>query len=471
MLWQPAGASLQPRRPVATGCVGAARMHNARVHVLFVEVDTEREWAVASLGPAFIAAYLRAHGHRVSFQRARLGTPAEVVAARIDEQGADLVGLSLTTRQWQRARGIARELRSRSEIPVVAGGLHPTFSACEVLAEPGFDFACLGEGEQPTLDLVEALAAGAPTEGIANVWTRGGRRPSLRPPFTPVDALPFAARDLLDEHPGVVHVSTQRGCPFPCTYCGARMYNQLYEGTGEYGRRRSHRNVLDELSGLRAQDRLAYVIFLDDTFTIHHPWVKEFCRLYTDEVGAPFCLHARVETVNAELLALLARAGCRQITYGVESGSERVRRQVMRRPVTNQRFRDVFRWTREAGIAVTANYMLGVPGETRDDLRRTLELAEELAVLDFGYFVFYPYPGTQLFELCRERGYLPADYLEREANHRESILELPDLTRDDIAEFYARFTALHRHLTLARVAAPGSAADAVGHVAELARTG
>ena len=265
-------------------------------------------------------------------------------------------------------------------------------------------------------------------------------------------------------------MATQRGCPFPCTYCAARMYNQLYAADGEeYGRRRSHANVLAELRQLEEDDRLGYVIFLDDTFTINHSWVMEFCRLYGEQVRAPFSLHARVETVNERMLHMLAEAGCRQITFGVESGSERVRREIMRRQVGNQRFKDVFRWTRDAGILLTANFMLGLPGETRDDLEQTLELAEDLNVADFGYFVFYPYPGTHLFDACLERGYLPADYLERPANHRETILRMPDLSGDDIAEYYERFTALRQKLYAARYGANVAAAEA--NVAESARSG
>jgi len=220
------------------------------------------------------------------------------------------------------------------------------------------------------------------------------------------------------------------------------MFNELYEGTGEYGRRRSQENVLAELRVLRDAGNLSFVIFLDDTFTIHHPWVKEFCRLYKEEFRTPFCLHARVETVNEKMLYMLADAGCQQITYGVESGSERVRREIMHRPVTNQRFRDVFKWTNEAGIRVIANFMLGLPGETRAELDETYALAEELDSFDFGFFVFYPYPGTQLFTTCREKGYLPPDYLVRPANHRETILLLPDLTQRDIDAVYDRFTEL-----------------------------
>lgn len=430
--------------------IGEALAKERCLRVLFIEIDSEMDWAVAALGPSFIAAYLREKGHEAHFLRATLAMTALELAQRIRGIEPGLIGASLTTRQWQRARSLVRELRELIDVPVVAGGLHPTFSPEEVLANRGFDFVCLGEGEEATLDLVHALENGDSTATILNIWTRGGQRPDLRPPFAPLDAMPFMARDMLDEPPAVVHMSTQRGCPFPCTYCGARKFSDLYEGFGNYGRRRSHENVLDELRLVRRQRDLSYVIFLDDTFTINHPWVKEFCRVYGPEIGLPFWLHARVETVNERMLHELAAAGCRHVTYGVESGSYRLRKDVMRRPVKNERFKEVFGWTKDAGITVTANYMLGLPEETRDDLQQTLDLAEELEAFDFGYFVFYPYPGTHLFEHCRDKGYLPENYLDREANHRESILKLPGLTHADIAEFYDRFTELRARMFTGR---------------------
>ena len=120
---------------------------------------------------------------------------------------------------------------------------------------------------------------------------------------------------------------------------------------------------------------------------------------------------------------------------------------------------------------VTANYMLGLPGETKDDLQQTLDFASELQAFDFGYFVFYPYPGTALFRLCLEKGYLPGDFLERDANHRESILQLPDLTPEDIAEYYDRFTALRERQSLERAdpslsdAAQATIREGVQHIA------
>jgi len=412
------------------------------MRVVFLEVDTESEWAMASLGPAFLAAFLREHGHEATMVRARIDMADGEVVAMVRAAEPELLGVSMTTRQWLRARYLVGVIRAELDVPVVAGGLHATFSPEAILSAPGFDYACLGEGEEALLDLVNTLAAKKSAHGLSNIWVRGGFRPVLRKPVEPLDALPFAARDILDEPYGVVQLSTQRGCPFPCTYCGARMFNELYEGTAEYGRRRSHDNVLAELRELREAGRLSYVIFLDDTFTIHHPWVKEFCRRYKEEFRTPFCLHARVETVNEKMLAMLADAGCQQITYGVESGSERVRKEIMHRHVTNQRFRDVFRWSNDVGIRVIANYMLALPGETREELDETFALAEELPSFDFGFFVFYPYPGTHLFQTCRDKGYLPADYLSRPANHRESILTLPDLTQRDIDEVYDQFTDL-----------------------------
>jgi radical SAM superfamily enzyme YgiQ (UPF0313 family) len=361
----------------------------------------------------------------------------------------------MTTRQWLRGRDIANAVRPALGVPVIAGGLHPTFAPEATLAEPGFDAVCLGEGERPFGALVAHLDGGGTVADarIPNIWVKGGAHPGLGPPIEQIDSIAHMARDMLDERWGVVHMTTQRGCPFPCTYCAARMYDQLYEGIGKYGRRRSLDSVFAELDAIRAAGPLNYVIFLDDTFTINHPWVFEFCRRYPGRGGVPFSIHARAETMNPKLIDALAAAGCRHIVYGVESGSERLRREVMKRPVTNDRLVEVFHRTRDTGILVTANYMMGLPGETRDDLRATIDLHHRLDPLDFGYFVFYPFPGTQLFQVCQQRGYLPANWQDLPARHDASILDLPDLSRDDIAATFAEWTRIRDEAAERRSAA------------------
>ena len=428
------------------------------MHVLFLEIEHERDWAVASIGPAYLAGCLREHGHQASMLRVALDEDLAGVAERVRAASPDLLGVSLTSRQWLRAREVMAALRERlPELPVVAGGLHPTFAAEAVLASPGFDYVCLGEGEQAIVDLADRIerdGRDADVADIRNIQVLGAPRPALNPPFEPIDRLPFMARDLLDEQYGVMHMITQRGCPYPCTYCGARQLADLYPGGyADYGRRRSHASVLTELEQLRDRGPLNYVIFLDDTFTIQRNWIREFCRLYGERFAVPFTVNARAETVSEELIGELASAGCLHIVFGVESGSERLRREVMQRHVDNQRLRDVFRWSREAGLIATANYIIGTPGETRDDIEMTLALHEELQPYDFGCFVFYPYRGTALYTLCHQRGYLPNDFDELPANHRRSVLRLPDLTPDDIEEYYERFTRLRERDQLRRLSA------------------
>ena len=416
--------------------------------VLFLEVDTEEIVAPASIGAAYVGAYLRAHGHEAVLLRATVEMSEEEIVARVAAAEPGLVGISLTSRQWLRGRALIAAIREGVGTPTVAGGVFPTFLPEEVLARPGFDYVCRGEGEEAALDLVDSLERGEPADSIPNIWRRGGERQPLRKPFKPIDDLPFLARDLVDEQPGIANMVTQRGCPFPCTYCSGRTSADLYGGVAKYARRRSVRDVLDELLEIKNRSELGFVVFLDDTFTINHAWLKTFCRLYAEEIQVPFSIHARVDTVDERLLAMLAEAGCRQALYGVECGSTRIRKEVLHRPIETQRFRDVFRWSREAGLLVFANYMLGLPEETREDVEQTLALAEELDAFDFGYFVFYPFPGTHLHAYCREKGYLPDDALELPAVHRRSILKLPTLSQEDIEELHDRFTALRERVYL-----------------------
>lgn len=424
------------------------------MHVVFLEIDTEAEWAVCSLGPAFLASVARAAGHRAELLRVGSDWSDSRVVQEVRDRSPDLLGMSLTSRQWLRGRQIAGVLRKAGNWPLLAGGLHATFSPERVLAAPGIDAVCLGEGERPFAALLDHMADGGSISSaqFENIWLDGGTYPGLAPPVPEIDTIPFMARDMLDEHPGVVHMATQRGCPFPCTYCAARMYDQLYEGIGSYGRRRSVGNVVAELRSIADTGPLHYVIFLDDTFTIHHPWVFEFCETFPKRVGVGFSIHARAETMNPKLIAALATAGCKHIVYGVESGSERLRREVMKRPVTNERLIDVFRRTQDAGIMVTANYMLGIPGETPEELEATMELHTALKPLDFGYFIFYPFPGTQLFQTCRQRGYLPENWEELPARHDRSILDLPDLSQEDIAAAYEKWGEIREAEARARMA-------------------
>ena len=419
--------------------------------ILFLEIDTEREWGLASVGPAYIGAYVRLHGHDAVLLRVPPEQKVHDLMRSIEKEAPDILGFSLTTRQWLRGARVAGEIRKKLHIPVIAGGHHPTFAAESVLQTEGFDYVCLGDGEEPVAELLDCLENGkeAVASQIANIWVQGGSRPDIRPPLKFLDKIPFLARDLLDERYGVAHLITQRGCPFPCTFCAAGGISDLYKNVG-YLRRRTVQDVVKELYQMKRRSSLNYVVFLDDTFTVNKEWVREFCRIYGKEISTGFSINARVETVDRDMLDQLAKAGCRHIIYGVESGSSRMRFDVLHRPVDNQRIIDVFNWTKKAGIMVTANYMLGLPAETAEDIEQTLALNEKLQPDDFGYFVFYPYPGTRLFDLCREKHFLPENWLDLPANNRQSILNLPELTKKEIIHYYNTFTEVRKQTYMNR---------------------
>ncbi|MFC1816507.1 B12-binding domain-containing radical SAM protein [Thermodesulfobacteriota bacterium] len=414
--------------------------------ILFLEIDTERTWGLTSVGPGYIGSYLRTRGHEAALLRVLPDHKIKEILGRIEREAPDILGFSITTNQWQRAAYVAGEIRKNMDTPVIAGGIHPTFAPLSVLESDGFDYVCLGEGEEATYELLSCLEKGDGIYAgqIANIWVKGSGRPEMRPPFEPIGEIPFVARDLIDEKHGVIHMMTQRGCPFPCTFCAAGAIVDLYKNTA-YIRRRTVDNVLQELRQIQQQKPLNYVIFLDDTFTINRAWVKEFCRLYGREIGTGFSINARVETVNRDMIESLTDAGCRHIVYGVESGSLRVRREILNRPLEDRRIMKAFSWTKQANIMVTANYMIGLPGETPEDIDQTLSLNGELEPDDFECFVFYPYPGTHLFQTCRLKGFLPENWLKLLSNNRQSILNMPDLTKDDIEHYYNIFTKVREN--------------------------
>lgn len=409
--------------------------------ILFIEIETESKWAQAAMGPAYIAAYIRAGGHQASLLGIKAAQTIRDVIPDILKEAPDLIGFSITTRQWKKAASMAGAIQNTLKIPTITGGLHATFAPESTLETGSFDFLCLGEGEAALNDLLTALAAGKNIlkREIPNIWVKTRPRPHIRPPLPLLDDLPFAARDLLDEMEGVAHISTMRGCPFPCTYCAAGAIDNLYEGR-QYIRRRSVDNVIGELLAIRKNGPLHYVIFLDDTFTLNRQWIESFCIAFGLEIGTGFSIRARAETLNRDVTRLLAEAGCRHIIIGVESGSRRVRENILKRPGPDQKFIDVFDWIRQAGMLATANYMIGVPGETAGDIEKTIQLHRKLEPDDFGCFVFYPHPGTPLSMICLEKGYLSDGYLDQPVDYSRSVLNLPGLSGADIEGYYAEFT-------------------------------
>jgi len=326
-----------------------------------------------------------------------------------------------------------------------------------VVAEDCFDAVCVGEGEQALAELVERVEAGRDYADLAGWWLkRRGEviRNPLRPLVADLDTLPFADRDIfqydeiLRANDGWVDMMSGRGCPYDCSYCCNPGLKARYRGLGKYVRWRSPANVLAEIAALRARYPLRTINFQDDTFTLDRRWTLEFCAAYRQACGLPFWINTRVERLDEEIVEALAAAGCRGVRVGVESGNEYLRQEILKKRMSNAEILAAVRRVQRQGMQVYTCNMIGIPGETPAMIDETIALNRELQPTELQFSVFYPYPMTELHEVCEREGYIEPGATLPSYYGRQSILKLPTLTRAELAAAYDRFEALRNELAM-----------------------
>lgn len=397
-------------------------------------------------GVATISSVLKAAGHAAALLFLQEEMPKPQFLERVRDEAPDLIGFSTVTNQWPFILRYTRWLREETRLPIIHGGIHVTVDAEEAIRCPEVDLLCVGEGEYPLLELAGCLETGRPYTAIANLWCKladgGIIRNPLRPLLQDLDALPLPDRSLFD-YPWLLRtnrldaaiVMAGRGCPFSCSYCGNNTLHKLYRGLGRYVRLRSPERVLEEARIFCRDYPIQHLVFLDDTFTYNPSWLKRFCAGYRAEIGLPFTAHVRVDALDESRLRLLKEAGCETMIAGVESGNERIRREIMKRKISQEQIIRVFHLADRLGIKTRANYMLGLPTETPEAAEDTLALNEIIRPNYAQVAIFYPYPGTELHALCGQQGLLSGrdntSFLQG-----ESILAMTAFTREQILHYY-----------------------------------
>jgi len=350
------------------------------------------------------------------------------------------VGLtSVTGSQLNHALAAARLAKKLApSTPVVWGGIHATLFPEQVLAEPTVDIVVRGEGEQSLAELAEALAAQRGPEGIAGLSYRDGENVTHEPerPFVDLAAMPDVDLDLppggdhfFIEGRAATYVETSRGCPMGCAYC----YNAVFHHRRWRGEAADV--VLERWRRLR-RDRphLAHLSIVDDNFFGKKARAIELAEGLVRE-GAPFRYQvqgaevAMLDGFTDDELDLLARSGCVRLDMGVESGSERLLKEVNKQLRPEQVLRLNRRLARR-GITAWYNFLGGMPGETKDDLAAGFDLmlrllAENPRALVSPFYLYAPYPGTVLFERSRTLGYQPPARLDGWAGLHDGRLAVP----------------------------------------------
>ncbi len=408
-------------------------------------------------GIASISSVLKAAGHRTGLLFLQEEMDRDAFLEKIRTEAPDLVGINTITNQWPVITRYTRWLREGFPGPVIHGGVHVTVAPEAALACPEVDLLCIGEGEFPVLELVSALERGGSYEGIRNLWLKKPDGQILRNPLRPLiqdlDALPFADRELFNYRwllQGNPYEATMlmagRGCPFTCKYCVNNALHQLYRGLGKYPRLRSPERVVEEVRQLRDEYGTRRLLIYDDTFTYDRRWLERFCELYRRELRLPFTVNIRVGTVTEADLTRLRQAGCEMIIVGIESGSERVRREILGRKMRNAEIIRVFRAADRLGLKTWTNNMVGMPTETPAEAEATVALQRKIRPNRAQMTVFYPFPGTDLYARCLREGYLSG----REASgvFLNSVLNLPTLSPEQIARTLVKFRETTRRIAV-----------------------
>jgi radical SAM superfamily enzyme YgiQ (UPF0313 family) len=407
------------------------------------------------LGLAYLAAVLRNASHQVELIDAnalRIG-PDEVVR-RVRVASPEVVGITCVTPLFPVVVQICRSLKALDPAPeIIVGGPHVTIMPELTLENPAFDFGIEGEAEIAMPRLISAIAQSVKPVGIGGVLFRENGRVIRNGPaeIMPIDDIPFPLREILPgdryfdmttEAKRVSSIMTARGCPYRCAFC------ERYIRGGHY-RARSADNVVAELRELVTRHGCTEVVVYDDTFTASKKRVAEICeRILERGLKFRWDCRTRVDCVDADLLKLMARAGCSRISYGVESAQADVLG-LFNKKITIDQVEQTFDWTRSAGIKILAYFMLGAPDETRDSIENTMAVSRKLNP-DFAYYsIVVPYPGTDLYDHALSKGLIHLDYW-KEYVRSEGKLKEPtpmfahgDVTREYLASAlrsaYARF--------------------------------
>ena len=397
-------------------------------------------------GVAFLSSVLKRAGHDTALINVneKLGAPPseDALVKRVEAEAPGLVGFSLVTTQFQYALEMAGAIRrALPGVPIVAGGVHATMDPRGVLESGVFDYACVGEGEGALLDLAAALETGGDTDAIPNIWTRrdGGVIANPVRPFIDLAELPpkdygiFDFQKMIDAKDGWTGLMASRGCPFRCSYCFNHRMVELYTrdtGLGgaelNYVRHHTVDEMIDEVGHLLANyENISTFIFDDDLFTFDKEYVREFCRRYRDVSDVPFVCNAHVRFMDYELANTLREGGCSIVKFGLESGSERVRREVMHRQMTSEQIERAFAAVNSAGLHSSAFVMIGLPGETEAEMDETVELLAKIRPGRFRWATFFPFVNTDAYDMAVELDLI--DF--------EKIKSMPNFTDDSCLDF------------------------------------
>jgi len=341
----------------------------------------------------------------------------------------DVVGLTSFSTEY--VKEISHHARLIKEVlpraTVILGGTLPTVWIESIIHCPDIDYFVMGEGEIVLKELLRCIASGN-SAGISNMHGVAFQRCgniiiNPRSPFiSNLDKLPFPdysdcdfaryanffhkyAHTLIPRQMPFATTLTSRGCPMQCTFCAASTVS------GKKVRLRSAENVLAEIEELRNLYGIREIIFLDD----HFLFSRERALAIMEGISTRYpsmtwkCVNVAIFSLDRELLSVMLKSGCNQISLSIESGDEDVLKRLIKKPVDLKKARQIAETAKQMGFEVISNFVIGTPGETWDQIRRTFAFAEQLNIDLCNFHIATPLPKTELMRICIEHGLLASE--------------------------------------------------------------
>lgn len=345
------------------------------------------------------------------------GDAVELILTKLRASRPSIVGITCYTPEYMDVIELSgRVKQSCPGTRVVVGGVHPTLKPQDFFRENGsVDFAVVGEGELTLYDLVTRLSRGGSLDGVEGLMYRGGdgelRSGPPRPLIEDLDTLPPPAFDKINmryytmPNPYAIrgipvssfYMCYGRGCPFNCTFCVSKHLRKT-SGPGKYVRYRSSENAVDEVELLKRDYLIDGFYIIDDTFSASLQNAMQFCEsLIARRLKLLWACTTRVNQVSEELLRKMKEAGCVQVDFGIESGSEECLKRV-KKGINLSQIKKAFEICGRIGMRTFANVLVNIPDETEEDLRKTVELLDLLKPSVCSINILTPFVGTDIYD-------------------------------------------------------------------------
>ena len=414
-----------------------------------------RSPAQMQFGISYISSVLKECGHHtklIVLSRMLGKNNIKIIDKSIAKFSPRLICFTAVYTEYRLIKNLAKYIKNQyPHIFLLAGGPHVSLNPGECITD-GFDALCVGEGEYPTLELVSQLEKGRQPADIPNLWINHGSLIEKNHPRTflrDLDSLPFPDRQMweewIEEVPdSVTAVLLGRGCPFSCSYCCNHSLRNL--AGGSYVRFRSPRNVVEEIKGITSQSPGGKNIYLEvETIGADKEWTLELCsqlEYLNTTLTHPIAYSTNLRiTPNLKieyLFAAFKKSNFTMVKIGLESGSERIRREILQRNYSNKDIIDAVSLARKYGLKVFFYNLIGIPGETLSDFKETIRI-NRICMPEVSIpHVFFPYPGTELYDLCKDLKLLPK-VLDTDLERCKATLDLKGFSKKQIQDSYIWF--------------------------------